>query len=265
MGLDKDTVREYVKDFQKMEQYNEFYIALLIYEFLDESDVGYVTDERIKEVQRIIGNRDYVFEDDLRYKMIELNKSEEVYYYLDYSYDSTYIKIFIQNEDYAEVLDSIEKIYFNDWNAKNLKKLNNEISTKIDSLIEQNKSIVPNLNFSTDEKVALQFNIFEMISRKINIDSKLNMSIKEWYLKQYPQDSLGNTLSSDTTFSDLNNFLDSNSNKTVYSLLGGQADSVIRERCFENLAIITEQEYKTIFNKHLNVAQKETEIDREYE
>ena len=60
-----------------------------------------------------------------------------------------------------------------------------------------------------------------------------NSKIKEWYLKEYSSDSLGNQLLDGTTFYDLFYALDRK--KDIYTTLFGNeelGDSLIRERVF---------------------------------
>ena len=95
-----------------------------------------------------------------------------------------------------------------------------------------------------------------------NIIKKLDVSIKKWYVENYPSDDLGTTLSASTTFLDLNNLLNSGKGSDVYELLGGDADSIIRERCFTKLAELTGQNYNSIYNKWLNSPDKEDEIEK---
>jgi len=89
--------------------------------------------------------------------------------------------------------------------------------------------------------------------------NSLNMSIKEWYTKTYPSDTLGETLNETTTFSDLANLLDSGEGD-VYKLLGGDADSVIRERSFEKLSELKDIDYNEIYYKWLSLEKSSEEI-----
>ena len=92
-----------------------------------------------------------------------------------------------------------------------------------------------------------------MLDKKtVNLIEKLDTNIKNWYIKEYSSDELGKTLSDNVTFLDLNNLLNSGKGD-VYSLLGGYADSVIRERVFEKLAEIEEVSYDEIYYKWLNL------------
>ena len=76
--------------------------------------------------------------------------------------------------------------------------------------------------------------------------------IKEWYLKEYSSDSLGNQLLDSTTFYDLFYALDRK--KDIYTTLFGNeelGDSLIRERVFEKLAEIMGVDYKYIYEQWL--------------
>ena len=76
-----------------------------------------------------------------------------------------------------------------------------------------------------------------------------NTNIKEWYMKEYPDDEVGATLNDDITFEGLFETLDSYGD--VYEYLGGQADSVVRERCFAKLAEIMQVDYSYIYEQWL--------------
>ena len=76
--------------------------------------------------------------------------------------------------------------------------------------------------------------------------------IKEWYLKEYSSDSLGNQLLDSTTFYDLFYALDRK--KDIYTTLFGNeelGDSLIRERVFEKLAEIMGVDYNYIYEQWL--------------
>ena len=88
---------------------------------------------------------------------------------------------------------------------------------------------------------------------------KLDISIKSWYLKEYPSDDVGETLSDTATFLELNNLLNSGKGKDVYELLGGDSDTIVRERCFEKLCQLTDQTYDTVYNKWLHAEESKTE------
>ena len=76
--------------------------------------------------------------------------------------------------------------------------------------------------------------------------------IKEWYLKEYSSDSLGNQLLDGTTFYDLFYALDRK--KDIYITLFGSGefgDSLIRERVFDKLAEIMGVDYNYIYEQWL--------------
>ena len=76
----------------------------------------------------------------------------------------------------------------------------------------------------------------------------LNTFIKDWYIKTYPTDELGEELNSRATFYDLFEALDNY--QDIYNLFGIN-DSIIRERIFEKLSDIMECPYEEIYNQWL--------------
>lgn len=62
-----------------------------------------------------------------------------------------------------------------------------------------------------------------------------NTKIKEWYMSEFPTDSLGQELNDNVTFYDMFKYMDNY--KDIYELVG-IGDSVVRERCFTKLAEI---------------------------
>ena len=79
-----------------------------------------------------------------------------------------------------------------------------------------------------------------------------NIKIKDWYLITYPTDTLGEELNPGVTFGDLFDTLDRYGD--VYKLLGGDADSVIRSRCFAKLAELMDCSYDYIYDQWLKSA-----------
>ena len=73
------------------------------------------------------------------------------------------------------------------------------------------------------------------------------MKIKDWYIKNYPTDDLGEEIS-DASFEDLWNAL--HQKEDVYDIIG-VGDSLVRERLFEHLSEIKGVEYNDIYNKWL--------------
>lgn len=75
-----------------------------------------------------------------------------------------------------------------------------------------------------------------------------NEKVKDYYLKEYGDDELGNNLNENVTFYDL--FIALDTYKDIYDLIG-VGDSVIRERLFQRLAEIIEVDYKYIYDQWL--------------
>lgn len=75
------------------------------------------------------------------------------------------------------------------------------------------------------------------------------MNIKEYYMNKYPQDELGVELNENATFVGLLNCL--YEELDVYAYIGVD-DSIIRERLFENLALLTNKPYSYIYDLWLS-------------
>jgi hypothetical protein len=75
------------------------------------------------------------------------------------------------------------------------------------------------------------------------------MTIREFYLENYPTDELGLELNETPTFSGLLNQLITSGD--IYQYVG-VADSVIRERLFERLAKELNVKYEYVYNLWLN-------------
>ena len=76
------------------------------------------------------------------------------------------------------------------------------------------------------------------------------MTIKEFYLDNYPSDELGNEINKDATFVGLLWMLQTKP-RDVYDFLG-VFDSIVRERVFEELANQLRLSYTTIYELWLN-------------
>ena len=72
-----------------------------------------------------------------------------------------------------------------------------------------------------------------------------DMTIKDWYTKEYPTDELGQLLNPLTTFEEIYEEL-----PLAYELLG-VSDSLVRERVFNKLDEIMQVSYDVIYNKWL--------------
>ena len=188
--------------------------------------------------------------------------------FLHYQYDKSGIKIFVSKG--SEPTSINKYIDYSNWSENRLKCLDAILDKSFNELIDSfNKSILNYKLSSTDIKNT-KSDVKEVISRIVKendeklraLIKKLDITIKSWYIEEYPSDDAGKTLSPAATFLELNNILNSGKGSDVYELLGGYADSTVRERCFEKLSELTEQSYNTIYNKWLN--NKEHEME-EYE
>jgi hypothetical protein len=73
-----------------------------------------------------------------------------------------------------------------------------------------------------------------------------DMKIREYYLEAYPTDDLGTEINPQATFEGLFQTLDRYGD--VYEYIG-VGDSIIRERCFEQLAHIMDCPYDEIYEQ----------------
>lgn len=76
-----------------------------------------------------------------------------------------------------------------------------------------------------------------------------NKRVRDWYIKTYPTDDLGQEIDPEYTFNDL--LMDLDFGLDIYSCLG-VGDSVIRERCFQKLANMMKVDYDYIYNLWIN-------------
>jgi hypothetical protein len=74
-----------------------------------------------------------------------------------------------------------------------------------------------------------------------------DMTIREFYLENYPTDELGVEINSEATFAGLWAAIRGN---CVYEYIG-VGDSIIRERVFEKFSEITGHDYDYIYNQWL--------------
>ena len=71
-------------------------------------------------------------------------------------------------------------------------------------------------------------------------------TIKAWYAQAYPTDDVGLTLDPTVTFADLYHAL--RAGTCIYATLGGNADSIVRERVFAALADFLDVDHDHIYN-----------------
>lgn len=81
-----------------------------------------------------------------------------------------------------------------------------------------------------------------------------NTKLKDWYVKEFPEDDLGEQIPEQFTFYDLFECLDTYCDP--YSLMGDSADSIIRERLFAELAEVMDVDYDYIYDQWLKTTSK---------
>lgn len=184
---------------------------------------------------------------------------------LHYQYNKSGIKIFVSKG--SEPTGINVYIDYSKWSENRLKYLDAILDKHFNQLLDScNKSIL-NYKLNAKDIENTKLNVKNTITRIVkenderlrNLIVKLDISIKSWYLKEYPSDDVGETLSDTATFLELNNLLNSGKGKDVYELLGGDSDTIVRERCFEKLCQLTDQTYDTVYNKWLHTEESKTE------
>lgn len=76
----------------------------------------------------------------------------------------------------------------------------------------------------------------------------MELEIKQWYLENYANDTIGKELKDGVTFNDLFYTLDRY--KDIYETLG-DIDSIVRERVFQKLAELMQVDYDYIYDQWL--------------
>ena len=67
-------------------------------------------------------------------------------------------------------------------------------------------------------------------------DAGFTRSVRDWYVAAFPTDDLGPEIPANLTFANVDMAIDAGWD--VYALLGGAADSVIRERVFGEIDVM---------------------------
>lgn len=78
-------------------------------------------------------------------------------------------------------------------------------------------------------------------------NTTMDTKVRQWYTQMYPRDIAGKDLNPDVTFRDVFNALDNY--QDIYELLGGYADSVVREAVFAELATLMKCDYEYIYSQ----------------
>jgi hypothetical protein len=91
----------------------------------------------------------------------------------------------------------------------------------------------------------------EIDTKRIGVAKRIK--VKNWYIKTYPTDDLGEEINENITFWSLWAYI--YQNHDVYDVLG-VGDSIIRERVFEKLSEILGIEYKVVYDKWLQSVER---------
>jgi hypothetical protein len=78
----------------------------------------------------------------------------------------------------------------------------------------------------------------------------INNHVKHWYIITFSGCDVGKTLNPFRTFMEVVQCLERGDN--VYDFLGGEADSIVRERVFEKCAELYGVDYDVIYDQWLN-------------
>ena len=81
---------------------------------------------------------------------------------------------------------------------------------------------------------------------------EINKKVKDWYIKTYPSDDLGQEINDKITFKSLWAYM--NNEYDVYEVLE-VGDSIVRERIFEKLSEVLGVDYNVVYNKWLMSAE----------
>ena len=197
-----------------------------------------------------------VYDEVVKYIMSDQNISyDEAVQIIDEENSEVFIKNMVESEEVydaefiaEQILSTDEGKYAGGGNP-NWKSLGYTFKTEKEAhdFVEN----MPKEEFDKLGDLTLVFNgkefiLAEITKKKYTKSGKKN-TIKDWYIKNYPTDDLGEELN-DATFNDLMTAL--NDGVNVYSVIGVD-DSVVRERLFEHLAEINGVEYNNIYDKWL--------------
>ncbi len=81
-------------------------------------------------------------------------------------------------------------------------------------------------------------------------NNDINANVKKWYIKNFSDDEVGQTLNEDATF--FGAAITLIARKDIYDYLGDQSDSIVRERVFEKLSELLKCDYDLIYKLWLN-------------
>lgn len=142
------------------------------------------------------------------------------------------INLTVANKIGPDILSLVWKQY-----SKRPTKAQTLVSTDFFRLLKEylNTDII-----NKDEEIA-NMRDEETIIHRTCVGTIVKGKVKDWYVKNYPDDDLGQDIDSDITFKDVYEHLEN-----FYDIIK-VSDSVIRERIFEELAKLTNQTYDKIY------------------
>lgn len=105
---------------------------------------------------------------------------------------------------------------------------------------------------SLEESKLSESSITTNLNQPVETEYTMNSNIKDWYIKEYPEDELGEGINSEITFKDIWNDIGNIEEETnIY-------DSIVRERIFNKLAELLNVDYDIVYNKWID---SEEDID----
>lgn len=84
-----------------------------------------------------------------------------------------------------------------------------------------------------------------------NVGEMRMTNVRDWYVKNFPNDDLGPKLHKDVSFWDVMGLLNAGLGCRIYKMIG-VGDSVIRERLFARLAELAGCDYDDVYKTWLN-------------
>lgn len=125
------------------------------------------------------------------------------------------------------------------------------IMVKADSSEEAERKVADRFKDAEIIGSSIEYDVDEMKRRGKPLLEEIedDISVREWYVKTFPNDSIGQEIDPSVMFNDLQKALDEGAD--VYKLIG-VGDSIVRERLFDKLADLTGVAYDDIYEKWVN-------------
>lgn len=87
-------------------------------------------------------------------------------------------------------------------------------------------------------------------------------SVKDWYLKEYPTDDVGEYINDEITFEDI--IIGMYFREDFYRITGRHIDSIVRERIFSKLAEMYGVDYGIIYDMWLGDKENKISLKRDF-